>query len=429
MEGKIRLIAITTTYYVSVAPIIDMISFIKSITKDVKIVIGGPFVSSQKRLMKEKELNFLFKLMNADYFIESSTGDKSLIDLIDCLKNGKDINEVKNLYYAKDGNYFFTEKSDDFINLDNQTINWTLFRGRTSEYIDIRTSISCPFRCSFCGFPEHAGEYHTSLVSTVENELNNIVSNTDAKVIQFIDDTLNIPESRFVEILKMMIKNKYDLKWYAHYRCQFANAEIIELMKESGCIGVFLGIESGNNEILKNMNKKSSVEKYYKGVELLKRYDITVHGSFIIGFPGETESTVKDTVDFIKNSGIDYYRAQLWYCDMMTPIWKLKDEYGIKGSCFEWSHNTMDSKKACELIKKIFLENNDPVWVPQYNFESGGVFHLLQMGYGSDEVKNIIEEFNNAVRFKFKSNEKNISEEMKDKINGMINNSERAGIK
>jgi radical SAM superfamily enzyme YgiQ (UPF0313 family) len=72
----------------------------------------------------------------------------------------------------------------------------------------------------------------------------------------------------------MMIKNKYEFKWNSFFRCQFADREVVELMKESGCEGVFMGIESGSDKILENMNKASRIEKYYEGIALLKEYDI-----------------------------------------------------------------------------------------------------------------------------------------------------------
>jgi radical SAM PhpK family P-methyltransferase len=264
----------------------------------------------------------------------------------------------------------------------------------------MRTSISCPFSCTFCGFPEHAGPYQTAPIEAVEKELNRVAGIGTVKCLQFIDDTFNVPSKRFKEILRMIINNKYNFQWYSHLRCQYLDEEMIELMKKSGCQGVFLGIESGNQQILKNMNKQVNVEKYLKGIALLKKYDILTHGSFIIGFPGETAQTVKDTFTFIKESGIDFYRAQLWYCDTITPIWKQREKYNIKGSHFEWSHATTDSKQACDTIDDLFLSIEKPIWVPQYNFEFNGIFHLLHRGITLDQVKNFIKSFNNGIKEK-----------------------------
>ena len=82
-------------------------------------------------------------------------------------------------------------------------------------------------------------------------------------------------------------------------------------MAQSGCKGVFLGIESGSPHILKLMTKAATIEKYADGMKLLRQYDILTFGSFIVGFPGETSETVKETADFIKENKPDYWRADI----------------------------------------------------------------------------------------------------------------------
>jgi hypothetical protein len=171
-------------------------------------------------------------------------------------------------------------------------------------------------------------------------------------------------------------------------------------MKESGCEGVFLGIESGNQQILRNMNKAATVEKYREGIRLLKKNRIITYASFIIGFPGETPQTVRDTVEFIQATQPDFYRTQLWYCDPITPIWKEKDQYQIKGSQFEWVHKTMDAFSACDVIDEIFLSLDNSVWIPQYNFEFGGIFSLLHRGMSLEQIKEFLLSFNQGIKEK-----------------------------
>jgi radical SAM PhpK family P-methyltransferase len=279
-------------------------------------------------------------------------------------------------------------------------VDWSLFKDKAGEYVNIRTAISCPFSCSFCGFPQHAGKYQAAPVDMIEAELKTLDKTGTVKHVYFIDDTFNTPVKRFKEILRMMIKNNFGFKWYSFFRCQFADDEMVELMKLSGCKGVHLGLESGNNQILKNMNKAVHVEEYYRGIELLKKYGLLTYGNFIIGFPGETAETVKDTVHFIETSGLDLFRAQLWYCEPITPIWKQKDRYQIRGESFEWSHELMDSQTACDLVETIFFTVENPTWVPQYNFDFDSVWHLLQRGMSIQQVCDLLKIFKLAVKEK-----------------------------
>jgi radical SAM superfamily enzyme YgiQ (UPF0313 family) len=198
----------------------------------------------------------------------------------------------------------------------------------------------------------------------------------------------------------MMVKNRYGFKWHSYFRCQYADRETVALMKESGCEGVFLGIESGSEQILKNMNKASHVEKYLEGIALLKQQGIVTFGSFITGFPGETHDTVRETIQFIKQSGLDFYRTQVWYCEPITPIWNQREKYNIKGESFEWSHATMDSKTACQLIEEMFLAIEQPTWIPQYNFDFDSFWHLVHQGMRLEDAVDFLRAFYRGLKEK-----------------------------
>jgi p-methyltransferase len=86
----------------------------------------------------------------------------------------------------------------------------------------------------------------------------------------------------------MMIKNEFDLRWISFFRCSNADEEAIDLMRESGCVGALLGIESGDQKILKYMNKSATLERYKWGMERLHQRGIATFASLICGFPGET---------------------------------------------------------------------------------------------------------------------------------------------
>ena len=388
-EGSIMSVAIITTLYVSEEPITEIVEYIRKYNDKVKIIIGGPYIFNQFSHRNDVQKRSLLKLLDADYVIENSKGEQTLVELLVQLKNNKVI-DTKNIYVKGGyGKFDFYGKKDEKIDLDKENIDWNIFLDRIKGYIGVRTTISCPFECSFCSFPEHAGEYQTMNVSSIEKELDIIANSQQIKHIHFIDDTFNIPPNRFKDILKTIIKKNYGFTWHSHFRCQFADEETVRLMEKSGCTGVFLGLESGSQEILDRMNKKTTIEKYQMGLDLLRNSSILTMGCFIIGFPGESEETIEKTFSFIKNSGLDFYRAQLWYCDVTTPVYKnrLTRNEGLEGAGFNWKHRTMDSDTACGFIEQKILEFEDPIWMPEYNFEFDAVFHLLHRGVSIEDVK------------------------------------------
>jgi radical SAM PhpK family P-methyltransferase len=402
-QENILTIAIITTLYVAVFPILEIVDFIRTYNRTAKIVIGGPFVSTQARMLKAEALDYLFAAAGADFYVNSSQGEAALVKIIRALKENLPLEQIHNIYYKKGDKFAAAPISIENNKLCENMVNWNLFARGAGEHVNARTAISCPFSCAFCGFPRRAGKYQTAPVEAIEKELDQIKEIKSIKSIYFIDDTFNVPLDRFKDILRMMIKKDYEFSWHSYFRCQFSDRETIELMKESRCEGVFLGIESGSDQILKNMNKSAAVEKYMEGISLLKEYGILTFGSFIVGFPGETLETVRDTVKFIEESGLDFYRPQLWYCESITPIWQEKEKYDIQGESFEWRHAAMDSKTACDCIDDIFLSVKNSIYVPQYNFDFDTLLRLVHRGMSPDRVKDFLNAFNRGVKDKLRA--------------------------
>ncbi len=393
-------VAITTTLYVVAFSITEIVELIRTYNKHANIIIGGPFIFTNVRIHDSVVCDFLFSQLDADVVVNSSQGEDVLVEVINAFNENKDLDGINNIYYKTPNGYKKNKQETKYLPIKDSMVNWDLFKDTIGEYINVRTSISCPFSCAFCGFPERSGKYQTADIDKIEKELDQVNSYKTVKSLSFIDDTLNVPVKRYKELLRTIKNNKYSFKWNSFFRCQFADDEMLKLMKDSGCEGVFLGIESGSDTILNNMNKKVKVEEYLRGIELLRKNDILTYANFIIGFPGETMETVNETLKFIKESGIEFFRVQLWYYEHITPIWREREKYSIKGEAFEWSHSTMTCSQASEIIDDIFLNIDDPVWVPQYNFEFDSLFHLFHRGYSIEQVKNMLRHFKNGIKEK-----------------------------
>jgi radical SAM PhpK family P-methyltransferase len=399
-KENVLTIAIITTLYFTTFPILEIIRFIKTYNQSAKIVIGGPFINTQLCSFNTREEleYFLSSLPGVDFFVQSSQGEASLVKIINALKYHLSLETINNIHYKTRAGYVSTPHAIENNQLSENMVDWNLFSPRLGEYVCLRSVISCLFSCAYCGHPDIAGKYQAVKVQAIEKELNCLEAIGKVKRVHYIDDTMNVPIKRFKEILRMIIKNNYSFKWNCNLRCQYLDRETVELLKQSGCDGVFLGLESGSNEILKNMNKAAAVEEYLKGIELLKEYEIVTFGSFIIGFPGETPETVRETIHLIENSGLDYYRAHLWYAWTITPIMRQREKYHLTGNNYEWQHETMDSKTASDIIDHMLMNIETSTWVPQYNFDFENIFHLTTRGITPDQVKKFLKAFNQGVK-------------------------------
>jgi len=384
-------VAITTTFYVVNLPVNEMVEFIRQHNSKVKIVIGGPLVSNHIKNSRGDDLKAALDDMGADIYVVEGQGERTLAQIVGCVKQGGDLSAVPNLAYVVDGKLHRTKTVAENNSLDENFVNWGTFpEEEMGATIQTRTARSCAFKCSFCNYPTRAGALTLASLDVIERELDSMYELSNVKNVVFIDDTFNVPFPRFKDICRLMIKKKYPFNWYSYFRCSNSDEEAVELMAESGCKGVFLGIESGSPTILQNMNKAATIEKYAKGIEMLRRHDIMTFGSFIVGFPGETDKTVEETVDFIRTEKPDYYRAQMWYCEPGTPIQNEREKYEINGEGFVWSHRTMDSLEAMDHIDRMFLSITESVWLPQWSFDFWTIPYLIGRGVSMDAFKSFM---------------------------------------
>lgn len=384
----VRCVAITTTFYVLNYPVHEMVELIREHAPETRIVVGGPLIANHARNYRGADLDAALADLGADLYVVEGQGEASLERIVGCLVEGGDLTRVPNLIVREDGGFLRTPRLPEANPMDDNVIDWRSLRDAPlGPTLQTRTARSCAFSCSFCNYPTRAGKLSLAGVEAVERELDSMRERGEVRNVVFIDDTFNVPLPRFKELCRLMIRKGYGFDWFSYFRCSNSDAEAVELMAESGCKGVFLGIESGSPQILENMNKAATIEKYERGIEMLREHGILTFGSFIIGFPGETAQTVAETVDFIRATRPDYYRAQMWYNEAGTPIHQQREQYGIEGDGFVWSHATMDSLEAMDHIERMFLTLEESVWLPQWSFDFWIIPYLLGRGISAAAFK------------------------------------------
>ena len=178
----------------------------------------------------------------------------------------------------------------------------------------------------------------------------------------------------------MMIRNRYDFKWDSFIRCQYIDEESVDLMKQSGCQQVFLGIESGSQKILDNINKKAKVDDYRKAIKLLKKY------------------------------GINQCCSLLWMYLHRAPIHQARLQYGLEGDHLLWKHNTKNSKIAINKVYELYDKITDSIHVPIFDFD---LYLLYNLGLDQEQIRQMMLLFNQGVRQSLKDrHRKGISTEL-----------------
>lgn len=365
-RGEVGAVAITTTFYLTMIPILDIVKFVRGYDKDVKIIVGGPFITNQFKLLPEEKLFKLLDTIGADFYVNSNEGEATLGNLLAALKGGTSLSSVNNLCFKEGGRFVSTSREPEANDLNANPVEWGLFRSDIKDIVNIRTSKSCPFKCSFCSFPGASGRYKVADLSVVEHELDALHAINPDLGLDIIDDTFNIPKQRFDNLLKLMIRKKYRFRWYAFYKAQLAERETTRLMKEAGCVQIFAGCESGSQVILDNLVKQSKVEKYYEAFEYLHEFGLLSIASFIVGFPGETEETYRETLDFIEKARPTFFRSRLWWYDRSAPVHEQRERFKLTGEGYEWEHFTMNSSAAQKLADEMCLGVRNSIHATDY---------------------------------------------------------------
>jgi len=196
---------------------------------------------------------------------------------------------------------------------------------RTSTAI---TSRGCPNACVFCGNTPRKVREHD--LFDVERDLENIASN-EYKAVYFLDDVFTINKARAMAIGKM-VQDK-GLKFRLTTRANYVDDFMIRNMAKNGLDIASMGVETGNEEILRTVGKNQTKQQIRDAVATCYKYGVKTKGFFILGLPGETEKTANETIRFaeeLRNLGMEY-------CDFYplvpfpgTDIWTNPDKYGIR---------------------------------------------------------------------------------------------------
>jgi radical SAM superfamily enzyme YgiQ (UPF0313 family) len=123
--------------------------------------------------------------------------------------------------------------------------------------------------------------------------------------IHMYADLFTISRDQVVGLSKLMIEEGIDLHWTCNSRVDYVDEEMLQLMSKAGCRLISWGIESGNEQILKHARKGAYPDKAERALRWSKAAGIMNWGYFIIGLPGETEETIRQTIDFAKKLPLD----------------------------------------------------------------------------------------------------------------------------
>ncbi len=284
---------------------------IKQLYPHVKTIWGGYFPSNQPAAV-----------LNSGYidFIVNGPGDNTFPQLLNAIENNLPVDQIKNLIYLKNGNVIKTAK-EELLDLDklpplpyeklNSFYPLPGYLGKTylgKRTIAYHSSFGCPFTCSFCAVvPIYNARWKGKSARGIYKDIKFLKDKYNADAIEFHDNNFFVSEKRTVEFAKL-IKDE-NMTWWGEARIDTMDKykdESLAMIREAGCKMIFFGAETGNDAVLKKMDKGGTQtgEQILRFAERLRKFDIIPEYSFVLGIPSDTEAEadkqIEEDIAFIK---------------------------------------------------------------------------------------------------------------------------------
>ncbi len=362
--------------------------------KDNKVVVGGALVS----LLHSEWTN----VPGAD-LVAIGYGEMLIPSIARWIKSGyTDLEPPENGRVVEVcGNTLLYSGNPTSKNLDwLPTPDWKQaekYHNKKFELVNYESVRGCPYRCAFCNFPFLFEDtvFRTKSAQKIFDDWM-IYSKQGAKVVNCMDSLFTIPPKRLYELCNLLIDAGSPIEWTCYARAgDLAKPGTAALMKQAGCKLVHIGYESGSQTILDNMNKRSGVESNVKALQLCREAKLTTAVTLIVSFPGETEQSVRETFERLKESPPDLFFGGGFNTRMVAmPVLQpdQRKKYGLVtqtdhlSSAPYWRHDTM----ACHEVPHLLRWLNQKLIEERVALE-GSLFYNGLMGYQQSDREDLLD--------------------------------------
>lgn len=296
----------------------------KEVNHDTKVLIGGPHVT----FLPEDTLN---ECRHIDIVVRGE-GELVFRELL----RRKELREVRGITY-RDGEVIRSNPAMPLIqNLDEipipayDLLPMHLYRFGNLRFGTVITSRGCPFNCIFCSSSLQFGKrWRAHSKERVMEELRILNQEYKVREIEFLDDTFTLDRRRAREISREIVREGLDISWTASSRVNTFDLETGREMRRAGAHTIYFGIESGSQRILDLIGKGITIEQSISAVKSAKKARLRALGSFIIGFPDETEEDIRRTVEFSKRVGVDLAQFTIATPYPGTKLWSIANRMNL----------------------------------------------------------------------------------------------------
>lgn len=246
---------------------------------------------------------------NVDIVIRGE-GEYIMLNLVQALENQSSLHDVKGIVFEDKNSKEIVVNPEapliqDLDELPFPALN--LLPMKKYRLLDMDTHMTtmittrgCPMQCSFCSSAAmHGKKIRERSVENIVDEIEYLNTNYDIDTIAFMDDTFTLKKRKVMAICDEILKRNIEIMWGCTSRVDTLDEKLLKKMKEAGCITIFIGVESADQQQLDNMCKNTTIAKIENAFKNAHKLKIRTIASVALGMPGDTKEIMNKTVKFV----------------------------------------------------------------------------------------------------------------------------------
>ena len=246
---------------------------------------------------------------NVDIVIRGE-GEYIMLNLVQALENQSSLHDVKGIVFEDKNSKEIVVNPEapliqDLDELPFPALN--LLPMKKYRLLDMDTHMTtmittrgCPMQCSFCSSAEKKKKkIRERSVENIVDEIEYLKTNYDIDTIAFMDDTFTLKKRKVMAICDEILKRNIEIMWGCTSRVDTLDEKLLKKMKEAGCITIFIGVESADQQQLDNMCKNTTIAKIENAFKIAHKLKIRTIASVALGMPGDTKEIMNKTVKFV----------------------------------------------------------------------------------------------------------------------------------
>lgn len=260
---------------------------IRNIQPGSHIVVGGPHVTA----LPIETLRYVHAIDT----VVVGEGEDTFFDIIRCLQENRPVQDIPGTAWRSSNGILLGPPREPVADLDSLA--------PPTDYFDLHTLLTsrgCPMQCTFCSSKMMWGKkvrFHSA--TYVLDMLETVVNRQGRRILSIKDDTFTADRSRALAICEGIRNRRLEFIWSCDTRADYLDDALLSEMRQSGCIRISMGVESASTVILRNINKRLSLERLFDITQTAKKYGIQTRYYMMAGNRGETLETFHESLDFI----------------------------------------------------------------------------------------------------------------------------------